>query len=140
MASRLGKHLLKAKATAENFGLFALYSSYFFYLLFGCPMANFWLLPSKQLHSSNVNHCIWAISFWPRAGRGWVFLKCGNAPNTGNRYSLTLWQSLGLQNTSLDVKCRVQNFSLLLINQWLKVPGSTVSLNWGNAPNTPKGE
>ena len=41
---------------------------YFFYLLFGCPMTNFWLLLSKHSHSPNVNHCIWAISFWPKAG------------------------------------------------------------------------
>ena len=36
MASRLGQHLLRAKYKTENFGLFALYSSYFFCLLFGC--------------------------------------------------------------------------------------------------------
>ena len=41
-----------------------------FYLLFGCPMVNFWLLPSKQSHSPNVNHCIWVFSFWPRVGLG----------------------------------------------------------------------
>ena len=73
MASRLGQQLLRAKPKAENSGLFALYSSYsFFYLLFGCPMTNFWLLSSKQSHSPNVNHCIWAISFWPKAGLGEV--------------------------------------------------------------------
>ena len=73
MASRLGQQLLRAKPKAENSGLFALYSSYsFFYLLFGCPMTNFWLLSSKQSHSPNVNHCIWAISFWPKAGLGGV--------------------------------------------------------------------
>ena len=48
MTSRLGQDLLRAKSKAENFGLFALYRSYFFYLLFCCPMANFWLLSSKQ--------------------------------------------------------------------------------------------
>ena len=75
MASRLGQHLLRAKSKAENFELFGFYSSYlffFFYLLFGCPMANFCLLSSRQFHSPNVNHCIWAISFWPRAGLGGV--------------------------------------------------------------------
>ena len=72
MASRLGQHLLRAKSKAENFGLFALYSGYFFYLLFGCPMANVWLLSSKQSQSRNVNHCIWDISFWPKAGLGGV--------------------------------------------------------------------
>ena len=45
---------------------------YFFYLLFGCPMANLWLLSSKQSHSPNVNHCIWAFSFWPKCGLGGV--------------------------------------------------------------------
>ena len=72
MASRLGQHLLRAKSKAENFELFALYSGYFFYLLFGCSMANVWLLSSKQSQSHNVNHCIWAISFWPKAGLGGV--------------------------------------------------------------------
>ena len=72
MASRLGQHLLRAKSKAENFGLFALYSGYFFYLLFGCPIANVWLLSSKQSQSRNVNHCIWAISFWPKAELGGV--------------------------------------------------------------------
>ena len=73
MASRLGQHLVRAKSKTENFGLLALYSSYlFFYLLFDYPMANFWLLSSKQSHSPNVNHCIWAISFWPKAGLGGV--------------------------------------------------------------------
>ena len=121
----------------------------FFYLLFGWPMENFWLLSSKQSHSPNVNHCIWAISFWPRAGLGRVkplslteclvsfdqchntpscrkyssktlnsiFSKCGNVPNTKSRYCLTLWWLLALQNTSMDGKFRVQNFSFLLINQ-----------------------
>ena len=73
MACRLEQHLLSAKSKAENFGLFTLYSSYlFFYLLLGCFMANFWLLSSKQSHSPNVNHCIWAISFWHRAEMGGV--------------------------------------------------------------------
>ena len=36
----------------------------FCYLLVGCPMANLWLLSRKQSHSSDVNHCIWAINFW----------------------------------------------------------------------------
>ena len=93
-------------------------------------------------HPVLVNHCIWTISFWPRAGLGGVgslhltecpvnfdhnaitlqiaentlrrlkpsFSKCGNSPNTQNRYSLTFWWSLGLQNISLDTKFKVQNF------------------------------
>ena len=32
MASRLGQHLLTANSKAENFGLFALYSRYLFFL------------------------------------------------------------------------------------------------------------
>ena len=39
------------------------------------------------------------------------FLKCGNAPNTQNSYSLPLWWPLGLYNTSLDARFSVQNFS-----------------------------
>ena len=64
-----------------------------------------------------------------------VFPKCGNASNTQKSYSLRLRWPLGLLNTSLDAKFRVQNFSCLLINQCLKVPGSTVSLNCGKCPN-----
>ena len=51
------------------------------------------------------------------------FSKTG--PITQNRYSLTLWWPLGSQNISLGAKIRIQNFCLLLINQWLKLPGST---------------
>ena len=143
IASRLGQHLLRSKSKAENYGLFALYSNYFFYLLFDCPMTNFWLLSSKQYHSPNVNHCIWAISFWSRAEMGGVgsvhltecpvsfdhkaitpqiagntlashkpsFSKMWKCPQYQNRHSLTLWWPLGLQNTSLDAKLRVQNFN-----------------------------
>ena len=42
---------------------------YFFYLLFGCSMANFWLLSNKQSHSPNVNHCIWVSVFGPKLDR-----------------------------------------------------------------------
>ena len=66
MTSRLGKHLLIAKSKAENFGLFAAYPFYFFYLWFGCPMTEFWLLLRKQFHSLDVNHCTWAINFWAK--------------------------------------------------------------------------
>ena len=45
------------------------------------------------------------------------FPKCGNAPNTQNRYSLTLWWPLSLHNTSLDAKFSVQKFSLCW---WIK--------------------
>ena len=40
-----------------------------------------------------------------------IFPKCGNAHNTQNCYSLTLWWYLDLHNTSLDAKFSVQNFS-----------------------------
>ena len=69
MASRLGKHLYRAKSKTENFGLFALYP-YIFYLLFPFSMANFWLLLRKQSHSHDVNHCIWAINFWSKGDSG----------------------------------------------------------------------
>ena len=107
---------------------------------FGCYWAN--SLTHSLNHPVLVNHCICAISFWPRAGLGGVgslhltecpvnfdhnaitlqiaentlrrlkpsFSKCGNAHNTQNRYSLTFWWSLGLQNTSLDTKFKVRNF------------------------------
>ena len=41
MASRLGQHLLRAKSIAENIGLFALYFSYLFFLIFFC-LATTW--------------------------------------------------------------------------------------------------
>ena len=68
MAPRLGQHIFKAKSKAGNFGLFALYSSFSFYLLFGCPMANFWLLLSKNSHSASLSYRICGISLWPSAG------------------------------------------------------------------------
>ena len=91
MASGLGQHLLRSKSKGENFWLFALYSSYFFYLLFECPMANFWLLSSKQSHSSDVNHCIWAISFWARAEMAGVgYLHLTEGPVSFDHKAITL--------------------------------------------------
>ena len=58
MSSRLGKHLLRATFKAENFGLFALYTwgfFCFFFLLFGCSMANFRLFLRKNSHSPDIN-------------------------------------------------------------------------------------
>ena len=46
----------------ENFGVICFLSLLFFYLLFGCPMANFWLLllaSSKALRSYDVS--LWAL-------------------------------------------------------------------------------
>ena len=102
MASRLEKNL---RLKALGYLLFVL--AIFLYLLFGCPMANFWLLSSKQYHFPNVNHCIWAISFWPRAGmRGVGSLYLTECPVSFDHNvitpqiaenSLTLWWPLGLQ-------------------------------------------
>ena len=44
----------------------------FSYLLFGCPMNNFWLLLRKHSHSPNVNHCILVIFGAKLAGRYWA--------------------------------------------------------------------
>ena len=91
MASRLGQHLLRSNSKGENFWLFALYSSYFFYLLFEFPMANFWLLSSKQSHSSDVNHCISAISFWARAEMAGVgYLHLTEGPVSFDHKAITL--------------------------------------------------
>ena len=38
----------------------------FLNLLFGCFMANFWLLLRNQSHSPDFNLCIWAINFWSK--------------------------------------------------------------------------
>ena len=40
-----------------------------------------------------------------------VFRKCGNASNTQNSYSWTLWWPLDLHNTSLDARFSVKNFN-----------------------------
>ena len=41
MASRLGQHLLTANSKAEKFGLFALYSRFFFICCFVAPWPTF---------------------------------------------------------------------------------------------------
>ena len=71
MASRLEQNL-SLKTLGYLLFIPAIFFSFFFcfYLLFGCPMANFWLLSSKKYHSPSVDHCIWASSFWARAGMG----------------------------------------------------------------------
>ena len=85
MASRLGQYLVIAKSKAEKFELFALY-----YLLFGCHMANFWLLLRKQCYSPNVNHCTWAIGSWPSAVLGGVgSLHLTECPVSFNHNAIT---------------------------------------------------
>ena len=68
MASRLWKHLLRAKSKAENIGLFALYSSFFFICCLSAPLPTFGYYRENSTHSPNVNCCIWAIIFSSRAG------------------------------------------------------------------------
>ena len=63
-------------------------------LLFGCPMSNVWLLPRKQSHSLNANHCIWATYFGPKVtGRGWIstpnWVPSGLCSNCHNPISYT---------------------------------------------------
>ena len=77
MASRLGQHFLRAKSKAENFGLFALYSFYFFI----CCLAAQW--PIFDCYWGNsLTHPILLTAFGlpifvPRVtGRGW-----GSTPN-----------------------------------------------------------
>ena len=65
MASRLGQYLIDANLTLKAL-IYLLFIPDIFYLLFGCPMDNFWLLSKKQSHSTDVNHCVWAIKFWPK--------------------------------------------------------------------------
>ena len=65
---------------------------FFFYVLSGCPMANFWLLLSKQSYSPNVNHCIgyqflaqnWTERSWvskPNRVPSELWSQCHNTPN-----------------------------------------------------------
>ena len=62
MASRIEKQ--------QNLRLKTLHYLFFipaiFYRLFGCSMANFWLLLRRQSHTPDDNHCIWAINFWSK--------------------------------------------------------------------------
>ena len=145
MLSRLGQHLLRAKSKAEHFGLFSLYSCYFLYLQFGSPMTNFWLLLRKQSHSPNVNHRIWAISFWPKAGLGGVgSLHLTECPVRFDHNAITsqieknalprlkpsfskLWKCPQYpKQVRLDIVVAYRLAKYLIgckINQWLKVLG-----------------
>ena len=58
MASRLGKHLLRAKCKTENFGLSALYTCYFCF--------DVWLLHGKLLTIIDKKLYIWVINFWSK--------------------------------------------------------------------------
>ena len=81
MASRLGQDILRAKSNAENFGLVAPYHVYHNAIIHLAKHPKLQKILSQDLHT--------------------VFSKCGNVSNTQNSYSLTLWWSLGLYNTSL---------------------------------------
>ena len=62
------------------------------------------------------------------------FPKRGNAPNTQNSYSSTLWYPLGLYNPSLDAKLRFKiNELRYLVQQFPKI-----GANAQNAPNVVK--
>ena len=62
MASRLEQHL-RAKPKTENFGLF----TGFFLSAVWLPHGRFFAVIEETVSLPNVNHCIWAISFRPRA-------------------------------------------------------------------------
>ena len=69
-----------------------------FYLLFGCPVANFWLLSGNSLTNLMLITTFGLLFIIqpklqkiPSPDVRPVFPKCGNAPNTQNSCSLTLW-------------------------------------------------
>ena len=167
MACKPGQHLLRAKSKTENFGLLALHSCYFFFSAVGCAMTNHWLLLKKQFHSSDVNHCIWAVNFLPKdewEGLGLntllseLLLKYHNPfshspelvkntlPNFGHSFS-KMWKCLQYpKQLYLDTEVAfyasiIPHWMQKLVfktlgftdkyNQWVKVLGSTVSLNSG---------
>ena len=126
MASRLGQHLLRAKSKAENFRLFARYPCYFFFICcLTAPWPTFEYYKGNSITRPMLITAFGQSIFCPKVTGGWVgslylvecpdlhpvFLKCGNARNTQNSYSLTLWWPLELNNTSLDAKFSVKNFS-----------------------------
>ena len=45
------------------------------------PQANFWLLKRGKPHSIDVNHCIWAIYFWPKGDQKELDLTPNWVPN-----------------------------------------------------------
>ena len=145
MASRLEKHLLRAKSKAENSGLLALYPFCLFLLAVRLPhrhlfeetvsltlckslhfaylfLAQRWLGGFGSLHlilcPVDFDHnAITHLATHPKLQKivspdmHPVFPNGENSPNTQNSCILILWWPLGLHNTSLDVKFRVQNFS-----------------------------
>ena len=60
----LGNISLEQNLRLKTLGYLLFIPANFLYLLFRCPMTNFWLLPSKQSQSPNNNHSIYAIKFW----------------------------------------------------------------------------
>ena len=77
MASRLGQHLLRAKSKAENFGLFALYSFYFFICCLAAQWPNFDCYWGNSLTHPILLTAFGLPIFVPRVtGRGW-----GSTPN-----------------------------------------------------------
>ena len=147
MASRLGKHLLRANSKHENFQSICSLSLLFFICFLSVPwltFSNYWgnslthlmlvtafglsVFGPKMTRSGWVYISNWAPrrlwSKWhnslshspqvagntlprlaPRFSRMWKF------PQYPKSYSLTLWWRLGLDNTSLNAKSNVQNFS-----------------------------
>ena len=68
----LGNTSLEQNLRLKTLG-YLLFIPAIFYLLFGCPMANFSLLLRKQYHSPDVNHCICVSIFGPKVTRRvWV--------------------------------------------------------------------
>ena len=126
MASRLGKLLLRAK---WELWVICFLSLLFFIWCLAAPWLSFgyyWgnsltylmLITAFGLSSFGlkVTWKCWALQL-TECPVGFDGNSITHLPNTQNSYSLTLWWSLGLHNTSLNAKFSVQNSSFCW---WIK--------------------
>ena len=65
MASRLGKHLFRAKSKAENFGFICSLPRLFFICCLAVPWLIFDII-EETVSLTYGNDCIWAINFWSK--------------------------------------------------------------------------
>ena len=73
MASRLGKHILRAKSMTENLGLFALYRCYFFICCLAAPWLPFGYCCGNSLTHLMLITTFGLSMFGPKVTqRGWV--------------------------------------------------------------------
>ena len=163
MASRCGKHLLRAKSKAEGFGFLAFYRCYFLICCLAAPWLTFGYYWGNSLTHLMLITASGLSILGPKVTVGFLLLiECSVgfdhndttlthsthstqiAENTLPRLAFSfskMWKCLQYlkQLTSLDATFSVQNFSFCWpIIQWVKFLVSKVSLNWGKCPKYTK--